>query len=125
MHKYDLAFWVRVPDAVAFAICGLLQLVSAVLILINNAHPKTTKSIYYASIIGMASVFASGVSYSINASQFNSLTRNYPRTEDPLPKMIWMYWSFQIGAFLLFILAFPMFLFVFYHKLEKYIELQR
>ena len=73
----------------------------------------------------MLSAFAMGVYYAIEAVEYNANTRNYPKTDGPLPHVMPAYWSLQMGASTLFLFVFPMMLFIFYHKLEGYIRLQR
>ena len=71
----------------------------------------------------MISAFGVGVYYAIEACEYNAATRDYPKTSDPIPHLMPKYWSFEVGATCLLLFIFPMFLFIFYHKLEKYLQI--
>ena len=113
------------PLVIALSLFAAFQLFASIFILMFNSHNHSVRSTYYASILGMVSSFAIGVYLAIDASELNALLRNYPKNSDPFPKLMPTYWSYQIGAAGSLLFIFPMMAFIFYHKLDDYLALQR
>ena len=90
-----------------------------------NNNKNAIRSTYYASILGLVSSLAIGVYLSVQAFELNAEIRSYSKQIDPLPKLMPFYRSVQIGATASSLIVFPMMSFIFYHKLEKRIALDR
>ena len=89
----------------------------------NNKN--AIRSTYYASILGLVSSLAIGAYLSVQGSELNAEIRQYSKQVDPLPKLLPFYRSVQIGATASLLLVFPMMSFIFYHRLEKRMILDR
>lgn len=113
------------PFTVMLSLFGALQLFCCVFILMFDNHKHSTRSTFYASILGLACSLAIGSYLSIQTDEFNAITRDYPKQDDPLPNLMFTYYGLDISSELTLILIFPMMAYIFYHKLQNYLSLQK
>jgi len=93
------------------------------MIYLANMKAHTTKTIYYCSFIGMLISFTIGVYLSILAQEYSITTRAAKKGSIPL--LIRLFWTIQTDAVTSLLFMFPMMLFIFYHKLGKFLALQK
>ena len=107
------------------ALFGLIQMFASISAFTFNSQSHTTKSLYYTSLMGMLTSFATGVYCCIQASEYNANTRLVPKHNDILPNLMPFYWWLQIASCVSLLFVFPMMLFIFYHKMGAYLKLQK
>jgi hypothetical protein len=111
----------NIPFAAILGIFAAAQFCSSLAIVILN-RKGSARTLYYNSLLGLLVSFAVGVSLTILASEYNSLTRIIPKDQDVLPTIMPFYWATQVDATATFLFSVPMLLFIFYYNLEDYLK---
>ena len=113
----NFEFWCVMPFIIMLSLYAVLQLFSCVFILMFDNQKHSTRSTFYASILGLACSLGIASYLVIQTDEFNAITRDYPKQDDPLPALIPTYYSIEIGGIVTMTMILPMMAYIFYHKL--------